>query len=189
MSKFWARISRWMSPPAHSRSELVMVPWGLEGVRRLWQMSGGQGYLQRRGWHWCVGFRGESSGLENQTPPVPRPEASWYPMAHGLRGMSSAILVGRLEISAWSQRKSERAPWTDFRRAILFLDWRERACCMALKRLRDPGSARLMLRSSPSILCHFFVDMRIWAGGMLCRIVARRSTRWGGVGWSWLWCR
>ena len=59
----------------------------------------------------------------------------------------------------------------------------DRACCIVLKMLRDPGSANAMDPSSPRMECHFLTLVRRWVGEMEARISARRSTRWGG---SWM---
>ena len=73
----WARMSRWRSPPASSKSEFVMVPCGLAGVMSFEVMSGGHAYRHRRGVLGAMPKRGVRSGVGNHTPPAPRPEASW----------------------------------------------------------------------------------------------------------------
>ena len=183
MSKHWLSTSRWRRPPASSRSELEIVPVGFLSVTSLLTMNDGHLYRQRSGLPCTKPSRGEMWFPRNHTPPAPIPDASWCPSAAGSRGMSSAIRVGRDAMLLCIHRKSSKASWTPLLRATRPPVLADRACCMVLKMLRDPGSANAMDLSSPRMECHFLTLVRRWVGGMEARISARRSTRWGG---SWM---
>ena len=183
MSKCWARMSKWMSPPASSKSEIEMVPWGLEDVMRACWICKGHSWRQTRGVWDGFGCLDATSGVGNQAPPQPFPDASWYPRADGRRGINSAIRVGRDDISVRIHWKSARAAWTPLFSATRVDEEWERANWRELKRPRAPGRAMAMLRNSPSTLCHFFFEIRRCVDGMEDRISARRCCRWSG---SWM---
>ena len=118
-SKVWAMASRWMSPPASSRSEFVIVPAGLSDVTRRLLMYSGHSRRHMTGMSACQPTRGLMLSPGNQTPPAPLPDASWCPSAEGASGMISASLVGRVVRSLAIHLKSSRAWWTPFPRFTL----------------------------------------------------------------------
>mmetsp|Transcript_2021 Transcript_2021/g.4988 ORF Transcript_2021/g.4988 Transcript_2021/m.4988 type:complete len:247 (-) Transcript_2021:1521-2261(-) len=182
MSNDWDKASKCNKPPASSRSELEMVPLGFSDVTKRSVIYCGHLSLQTTG-SFLNPSRGTRWSAGNQTPPAPRPEASWWPSADPDKGTNSAILVGRFSISASIQRKSSNAWWTPLCRATRPFSLLVRACCMWLNRVLAPGRARDIERSSPKTLCHFRTLVRFCVTGMLDNISASRSMRCGG---SWI---
>lgn len=160
MSKQFARASRCRSPPASSRSEFVMLPEGLESVTSRDVMSCGHAWRQTSGALGLYPTRGARPAPGNQIPPAPAPDASWCPSATGGNGIISAMRVGRSAMLAFIQRKSSRASWTPLASAIRPFDWRETACCIALKMFRAPGRASAIERSSPRAACQRLMLVR-----------------------------
>ena len=91
--------------------------------------------------------------------------------------------VGRAAMLLCIHQKSSRASCTPFLRATRPPFLADRACCIVLKTLRDPGSANAMDLSSPRMECHFLTLVRRWIFGMEARISASHLTPWGG---SWM---
>jgi hypothetical protein len=99
--------------------------------------------------------------MGNQTPPMPRPQASPAPSNSGLDwGTNLYSRVGLEDRFFSSQRKSSRQSWTPRLRRMRLLAWWWRASCRRLKSPREPGMASNMDRSSPKTLCHFLTLVR-----------------------------
>ena len=76
--------------PASSRSEFVMVPFGLSSVHIFFCTLRGKGYLLTMGLSSSLGG--------SQTPPIPDLAASQRPLSLGSDGTTSESRVGRLAI-------------------------------------------------------------------------------------------
>ena len=157
--RWWASSPQWAMIPASSRSEMEIVPLQWSAVTRSRCMSWGKGCRQTTG-----GASGSSAS--NQTPPVPRQQASHAPRLEGARGTSSMRQVGRnCKESAMARKSSMAAKTCRFRRTR-FLSARLSASCNAEKRPRAPGKAIAMERSSsPRIWCHCCVGNPCQGGG------------------------
>jgi hypothetical protein len=197
-SKHWTAASWWRRLPPSSRSELVASPFRFENDTSPAWMSRGivsRQTIGRRLSRRCRrsvpsdrrvrtrAARGVTVRSGNQTPPEPRPEASWAPIKEGCVGTSSWSHVGRWLRSLWIQRKSFNESWKPW------LSRRRRPCLTRiatwtreLKSPRVPGSAMAMDRSSPKSPYHFSKERRRWVVGIRERSSAKRSTRcWGRV--------
>jgi hypothetical protein len=97
--------------------------------------------------------------------------------------MLSAMRVGREAMFLCIHWKLSKALCTPFQRATRPPVLADRACCIMLKMLRDPGSANAVDLSSPRMKCHFLTLVRLWVGGMEARISASCLTQWRG---SWM---
>jgi hypothetical protein len=147
----WANTSWWAMMPANSRSLLLTVPLGRSVVMRddVTEESN-----RRR--HTIGRWPGT-----NHTPPIPLPLASTAPMPEGSSGMSSSIRVGRLWRSSAKAAKSVNC--RRIGRVIRIRCAASRCCravCSAENSPLAPGSAKAMLRSSPSTRCHTSVETR-----------------------------
>ena len=89
-----SRVRKCMRMPISSRSDMVMVPFGLLAVTRLFLMSSGHSQYQ------TIGNSGREPG--NQTPPTPQLDASQKPWYEAIgHGVSSCTCVGLL-LTSWN---------------------------------------------------------------------------------------
>ena len=195
MSKHWAAHSCWKRLPASSRSELLMSPVGLSKVTRRSRMFLGKTTRHRMGrrvvrrWRRAEPFevnettrlrRGMAESSGNQTPPAPKPEASWAPTRVGAVGTNSCMRVGLSARSLRIHSKSAKASWKDLVRRRRLPSEERRAACNELNKPRVPGRASDIDRSSPRIWYHRSRDKRDWVTGMLASSSAKRCSRRGG---------
>ena len=97
--------------------------------------------------------------------------------------MILAMRVGLEAMLLCIHPKPAKALCTPLLRATLPPVLDDRACCIVLKMLRDPGSANAMDLSFPRMECHFLTLVQLWVDGMEARISASPSRQWGG---SWI---
>ena len=159
-SKLFASASKCRSLPASSKSEFVSVSKGMSSMTNASLMCWGHSQRQTMGFVFSASVslrRGLKAGPQNQTPPMPALEVSWYPIADGFRGTTSAILVGRTVISLNNHRKLSSAWYTPFLRLIRVPIFDVRASCMWLNKWHNPGNAKDIDHSCPNTLCHFWL--------------------------------
>ena len=148
----WARMSKWAICPASSRSEFVIAPCGLAVETRSDWIGNGKVCRQTSGLN--VG------SPESQTPPMPAPLASAAPMATGRSGTISPRRVGREPRSRARWCRSEIASRIGWLRRMRCLSGWLKPVCSVLKNPCPPGTAKIILRSSPKALCQSLSETR-----------------------------
>ncbi len=119
-------------------------------------------------------------GVGNQMPPHSHLEVSWWPLAIGASGISSAIWVGWAISSATSHQKLLRASYTSLTSALQCPHNMPRAACSLLKRFWAPRRESDINLSLSSTLHHFHKGMQCCIKGVEERISRGCSLKWSG---------
>ena len=106
---FWARVLMYNMPPVSLRLELVMVTVRFLAVTRQKLMNFGHSKRHLTGMLALYPSHGWRAAPGNQAPPIPFPDASWYPWANREIRTSSANHVGLNISSCTIIQKSSRA--------------------------------------------------------------------------------